>query len=206
MRFAVALLVLCTVCGCRLGEPAPIQLNAGAGAGTGGAGAADPMPSGGGASAGSGGAGGTSGATSGAAGMAGEGSSGAGGSDAGAGSSASGGTDATHEPDAAMTGDAGTSCSPDVQACNPVTNDGCPDAMQCAVDLASDVLAGYCIFSSPPMDGGCFNSGVTESCPPTSTCFELECRTLCLCDADCEAGQCCKDAVGDRGFKVCGAC
>lgn len=52
----------------------------------------------------------------------------------------------------------------------------------------------------------CFNSGVTESCEPKSTCYSGECRTICLCDADCDAGGCCSDPVGDTGFKVCGAC
>jgi hypothetical protein len=125
-----------------------------------------------------------------------------------AGSDAGGGAVAPHEPDASVVGDAGATCTPAVALCNPVTNDGCPPSMQCAVDLGADVLAGYCIFSAPMdmPDGGCFNSGVTESCPPTSTCFDFQCRTLCFCDADCEKGQCCVEPVGSFGFKVCGDC
>jgi len=106
------------------------------------------------------------------------------------------------EPDASVVGD---SCDPAVVACNPVTNEGCPPPMQCAVDLLSDVLAGYCIFNGPVADG-CFNSGVTESCPPTETCFNFECRTLCFCDGDCKEGQCCVDPIGELGFKACGDC
>jgi hypothetical protein len=100
-----------------------------------------------------------------------------------------------------------------VDVCNPVTNDGCLDSlsMQCAVDRAS-TLAGYCIFYSgdsgqSPSDGGdCLNTGITESCPPTFTCLDSRCRKLCLCAADCETGQCCKEALESTGFKVCGEC
>jgi hypothetical protein len=57
------------------------------------------------------------------------------------------------------------------------------------------------------MDGGfCFNSGVTESCPPQHACVGDTCRTLCFCDADCEKGECCVEPVGTLGFKVCNAC
>jgi hypothetical protein len=115
----------------------------------------------------------------------------------------------TLESDAAVSSDAGGStCMPaDAAVCNPVTNEGCPDSMQCAVDGLSDVLAGYCIFSTPMPDAGfCFNSGVTESCPPKQTCVVDQCRTLCFCDADCEEKQCCVESIGTVGFKVCGAC
>ena len=82
-------------------------------------------------------------------------------------------------------------------------------AMQCAVDWAA-TLTGYCIFSSPPPPlpdgGGCFNSGLTESCPPTFTCVVDQCRALCACDADCEPGQCCSEPVGTTGFHVCREC
>lgn len=135
--------------------------------------------------------------------------SGAGGTSGASGSGGAGGTiDAAIDPigpDATVTGGSGGSCDPDVQLCNPVTNDGCPPEMQCAVDAFSDVLAGYCIFNGP-VAGGCFNSGVTESCPPTQTCFDFECRTLCFCDDDCMEGQCCVEPVGTLGFKVCGEC
>jgi hypothetical protein len=121
------------------------------------------------------------------------------------GGGAAGAAGAPLEPDASVIGDAGGSCDPDVLLCDPVTNQGCPSGMQCAVDLANPVLAGYCIFSAP-MAGGCFNSGVTESCPPSATCFNFECRTLCFCDDDCEEAKCCVEPVGTAGFKVCGEC
>lgn len=192
------MLSLLALCSCRLGEPSSLELAsrepiaAAGNAGSGGAGhTADPMPS--------------AGTT------AGEGASGAGGSGTGAGAAAGSGdgddpdANVPKEPDGSASGDAGASCAPDVQVCNPVTNEGCPEPMQCAVDLASDVLTGYCIFNGP-VGVGCFNSGVTESCPPKSTCFDFECRTLCFCDDDCEAGECCVDRVGTLGFKACGAC
>jgi hypothetical protein len=100
-------------------------------------------------------------------------------------------------------------CAPiDVAVCNPVTNEGCAGTlqMQCAVDQLA-ILRGYCIFSSPPPGtGGCINSGVTESCPPTFTCVVDQCQKLCLCDADCDEGQCCTQQVGSTGFKVCRDC
>lgn len=130
--------------------------------------------------------------------------------DAGSGMVAAGGAAVDPPPrgsDAAVSGGAG-SCKPKVEFCNPVTNEGCPPSTQCAVDFTAATLAGYCIFSAPmPMlDGSCFNSGVTESCPPSATCFEFQCRSLCFCDADCTQGQCCVDPVGSLGFKVCGDC
>jgi hypothetical protein len=118
---------------------------------------------------------------------------------------------ATAEDAGAEPQDAGSECTPvDIAVCNPVTNEGCPGslAMQCAVDWAA-TLSGYCIFSSPPPVAGadtCFNSGVTESCPPTFTCVVDQCRRLCLCDADCEQGQCCTEEVGSTGFHVCRDC
>jgi hypothetical protein len=111
------------------------------------------------------------------------------------------------EVDAAVAFDAGESFAPVVEGCNPVSNDGCPPAMQCAIDVLAPTLTGYCTFSSPMTAGlECFNSGVTESCLPKQTCFDFECRTLCFCDADCEEGECCVDPIGDLGFKACGAC
>jgi hypothetical protein len=204
-RFMAFVVGLCTVCSCRLGEPTAFSLTR-----EDDLDASEPnAPSLGGNSAGSGGAGGGAGSTAGMSGLAGDGSSGAAG-EATAGTGGDAGApvddDVDDDDDASITDDAGaTSCSPEVQLCNPVTNEGCPPSMQCAVDLAWDVLAGYCIFSSPPMPG-CFNSGVTESCPPSQTCFDFECRTLCFCDADCDAGQCCKEPIGTLGFKVCGDC
>lgn len=158
----------------------------------------DPTASGGAAAAGSGGAGGTHAAGTG-------GSTGpvaSSGGTGGASPSAGGAAGAPLDEDASVIGE---SCDPDVLLCNPVTNEGCAPPMQCAVDAFSDVLSGYCIFNGPVADG-CFNSGVTESCPPTETCLDFECRKLCFCDDDCAEGQCCVDPVGDLGFKACGAC
>jgi hypothetical protein len=106
--------------------------------------------------------------------------------------------------------DAGAQCPPvEVAVCNPVANEGCPAplGMQCAIDhLAS--LTGYCIFSAPTSMFGaeCLNTGVTESCPATSTCHAGRCQQICLCDADCDAAQCCTDPIESTGFKVCGDC
>jgi hypothetical protein len=119
-------------------------------------------------------------------------------------------TESDASTDAAQPTDSGAGCTPAaVAVCNPVTNDGCPDSTQCAIDFAAEELAGYCIFSGPlPMDSGvgCLNTGVTESCPGSSTCVDGLCRTLCFCDADCEEEQCCVEPIGDLGFKVCGEC
>jgi hypothetical protein len=124
---------------------------------------------------------------------------------------------AAADRDAATTHDSGAASDSDaecaraaVDVCNPVTNEGCLDSlsMQCAVDYASH-LTGYCIFysgQSPTPGVDCLNTGVTESCPPTSACVDGQCRELCLCNADCEAGTCCTQRLEDTGFKVCGAC
>ncbi|MGD8862209.1 MAG: hypothetical protein PVI30_19510 [Myxococcales bacterium] len=115
----------------------------------------------------------------------------------------------TLQPDASTPSDAGMHCPrPEVAVCNPVTNVGCQASlqMQCAVDLLAPGLAGYCIFRGLYDGGTCFNSGVTEDCPPTQTCYGGECRKLCFCDADCNAGQCCSLRVGNYGFGACGDC
>lgn len=142
----------------------------------------------------------------------------------GGGTGASGGTGATggaggaggSTTDAALVGDldasvvrdggSGGECVPSVALCNPVTNQGCPAGMQCAIDLAAPSLAGYCIFSAPMDAGFCFNSLVTESCPPRATCVNGECRNLCFCNEDCDDGQCCLESIGTTGFKLCGDC
>jgi hypothetical protein len=98
----------------------------------------------------------------------------------------------------------------DIAICDPVVNLGCSASLmqQCTIDYLG-TLTGYCIFSAPPMSaigGECLNTGVTESCPPTSTCYEARCQRICLCDADCGSGQCCGDAVESTGFRVCGDC
>jgi hypothetical protein len=124
----------------------------------------------------------------------------------------------TIDPDAAIDAgpDAAAQC-PNVQyeVCSPVTNEffvaECGPAFnqQCAIDQFS-TLVGYCIFTSATpaqLGGACFNSGVTESCPATSTCSaDGICRKICLCDADCPAGQCCTEPVGTTGFSVCEPC
>lgn len=124
------------------------------------------------------------------------------------------------DPDAAIDTDAGPDAGsqcPDVHfdVCNPVTNEffvaecGPSFNQQCGIDQFS-MLVGYCVFASETpatLGGACFNSGVTESCPPTSTCSaDGICRKICLCDADCVAGQCCTEPVGATGFSMCGDC
>lgn len=92
--------------------------------------------------------------------------------------------------------------------CNPVTNIGCSSvlAQQCAVDLISPSLAGYCTFYAPVPGEGCLNTGLTESCPPTTVCVAGACRRLCLCDAHCGTGECCTTPVSESGFKICSSC
>jgi hypothetical protein len=120
------------------------------------------------------------------------------------------GGDAVASDSSAPASDAG--CAPvEAAVCNPVTNEGCSAAlqMQCAVSFDAP-LTGYCIFFSggppPALGGACLNTVVTESCPAKSTCVAERCRTLCFCDADCEAGQCCTEPLQSTGFKVCGDC
>lgn len=116
--------------------------------------------------------------------------------------------DADASTDAAV--DAGATCSDiEIAGCDPVRNIGCSVslAQQCAIDQLA-TLTGYCIFVAPSslIGGECLNTGVTEDCPATSTCFETRCRKICLCDADCDPGQCCTDPVGATAFLVCGEC
>ena len=105
----------------------------------------------------------------------------------------------------------GARCPPvTIAVCNPVKNQGCSGAigMQCAIDYAA-TLAGYCIFDAPPAPGmpaECLNTGVTESCPATFTCFADRCEKICLCDADCDAGRCCTQPIEATGFSVCSDC
>lgn len=126
-----------------------------------------------------------------------------------------GAMDAGRQGDAAMSDDGGSDAGADCRAvqiavCNPVDNTGCSGAlsMQCAIDYAR-TLTGYCIFGAPPAPGmvaECFNSGITESCPATFTCFRDQCERICLCDADCDEGKCCSQAIDATGFSVCGDC
>jgi hypothetical protein len=107
--------------------------------------------------------------------------------------------------------DGGEGCASVVIAiCDPIKNEGCSGALgtQCAIDYVA-MLKGYCIFASPPAPGmltECFNSGITESCPATFTCFADRCEKICLCDSDCEPGRCCSRSVAATGFSVCGDC
>jgi hypothetical protein len=117
---------------------------------------------------------------------------------------------AASNSDATVNSGAGATCTPPkVDGCNPVKNEGClmELSMQCAVDPLAGGIAGYCTFSAPSdVDGGCLNTYVTESCPPTKTCFEGHCRKLCFCDGECQQGECCVERIGEHGFKACGKC
>ena len=99
---------------------------------------------------------------------------------------------------------------PSQDGCNPITNEGCARelGMQCDVDLASSDPRGVCVFSAPaPAGSPCLNLPPTESCPAGQTCVDFsECRKVCLCDDDCDAGDCCKTALGSSGYKTCGDC
>ena len=120
--------------------------------------------------------------------------------------------DAGRRHDAGMMVDAGPdpiAACPEVEiaVCNPVTNQGCSAGleMQCGIDLTAP-LTGYCVFLAPPalgMPDECLNTGVTESCPATTTCFAGKCHRICLCDADCDAGQRCDEPIEGTGFNVC---
>lgn len=108
--------------------------------------------------------------------------------------------------------DAASSCGRTliIDMCNPITNSGCSKqlGMQCDVDLLADTLRGQCVFSAPPPDAGsCLNIPPTETCPPRHTCVEFnQCRKLCLCDTDCDPGDCCNVPLGEQGFKTCTPC
>ena len=95
------------------------------------------------------------------------------------------------------------------EGCNPIANTGCSEElrMQCDVDALAS-LQGVCVFKAmPPQDGSCLNVPPTESCPPRQTCVNFSsCRTLCLCDGDCDPGDCCTTPLGETGFRTCSAC
>lgn len=123
---------------------------------------------------------------------------------------AGGAADATI--DDAGRGDGGVDRCPEaaIAVCDPIQNIGCPSglSMQCAIDYAAR-LTGYCIYNAPPalgMSGECLNTGITESCPPQFTCFAERCAKICLCDAECGAGQCCSQPIDRTGFSVCSDC
>ena len=97
-----------------------------------------------------------------------------------------------------------------IPGCNPITNEGCAGelGMQCDVDLSAPTPSGVCVFSSPsPNPGACLNIPPTESCPAGQTCVGFStCQKVCLCDADCDAGDCCSEPLAGSGFKTCKAC
>jgi len=96
-----------------------------------------------------------------------------------------------------------------IEGCNPITNSGCAAelGMQCDVDLFAPTLGGVCVFSAPaPTPDACLAIPPTQTCPAKQTCVEGACRTVCLCDADCGAGSCCTDLLGEQGFKTCSKC
>jgi hypothetical protein len=98
----------------------------------------------------------------------------------------------------------------DIKVCNPIRNTGCAEAlgMQCDVDLLAATLSGQCVFSAPAPDGSaCLNIPPTETCPAGHTCVNLsECKKLCTCDSDCDAGDCCTERLGESGWKTCAHC
>lgn len=94
--------------------------------------------------------------------------------------------------------------------CNPISNEGCTSelGLQCDVDMTSTEPRGICVFSAPAPDGGtCLNIPPTETCPAGQTCVDFTaCRKVCLCDDDCDAGDCCSEKLGSSGWKTCGKC
>lgn len=113
----------------------------------------------------------------------------------------------TRPRDASMVG---CEVSASISVCDPIRNTGCSRtlSMQCDVDLLAATLSGQCVFSVSPADSGlCLNIPPTESCPPGQTCIDgNQCHTVCLCDADCPANECCRMPLGNRGFKTCVSC
>ncbi|MGH7435531.1 MAG: hypothetical protein ACRENE_07635 [Polyangiaceae bacterium] len=123
--------------------------------------------------------------------------------------------------DAVATGDGGSpdggaveggddaSCTGTVPVCDPVHDTGCAGFQQCDVDPSQpNAPAGLCLFHSAPSDdsGACLQTIVSETCDARATCVAGACRTLCFCNADCPAGQCCGDTSGPKGFRLCAAC
>jgi hypothetical protein len=96
----------------------------------------------------------------------------------------------------------------EIAGCNPITNTGCAGelGMQCDVDLLASTLSGVCVFSATSPNPECLAIPPTETCPPQQTCVEGVCQTICLCDSDCGLGACCRDPLGELGFKMCATC
>jgi len=106
-----------------------------------------------------------------------------------------------------ISGGGGCVGRPTVTVCDPTMEGGCPDLMQCVIDMMAPTAAGVCAFSTPMGEDFCFSTPMmTESCPPTFTCYWGICQELCLCDEDCSTGRCCGDPIGDKGFKLCADC
>jgi hypothetical protein len=108
-------------------------------------------------------------------------------------------------PDAVVDGRV---CAATVAVCDPVKNTGCNPLQQCDVDTTqTSTPTGLCVFGSSSEGGlACTMSFVSESCPPQHTCVSGACRALCVCNADCPAGQCCFDTSGPHGFTLCRPC
>lgn len=98
---------------------------------------------------------------------------------------------------------------PETIGCDPVANTNCDllPLMRCAVDLLATSPTGFCAFIGRIDAGvGCVNTGVTESCLPKQACHGGLCQPLCFCDAECPAGECCSQPIGQTGISVCGGC
>ena len=97
-----------------------------------------------------------------------------------------------------------------IPGCDPIRNTGCLAelGMQCDVDLAMTKPSGVCVFSAPPTDpNSCINIPPVETCPAGQSCIGgRQCQRICLCDSDCDAGECCSERIGNSGFKSCRPC
>jgi hypothetical protein len=91
-----------------------------------------------------------------------------------------------------------------LDVCDPVKNTGC--LIQCDLDpAATTAQAGRCVGYFPPILGPCSPGADPSACTGTNTCVAGACRKMCYCDADCESGTKCTDAVpGAAGpVKLC---
>ena len=100
-------------------------------------------------------------------------------------------------------GDDGAGCTaPALPGCDPVDNQGCTDGLtQCVMDPESITPAGRCVFSGIPATP-CLESALSTSCPPMHACVGGACRKFCRCDADCEAGEACREPLAG-GVSLC---
>jgi hypothetical protein len=91
--------------------------------------------------------------------------------------------------------------------CDPVHNTGCMAPLRCDVSLSlTGTPTGTCVLYTGSDAGGACSTFIGETCPPGSTCVNSACRTLCYCDSDCPANQCCSDKAGAQGFTLCTPC